>query len=713
MNPDLCRAINHREFSDALTGGKWLWAKIAARACEARPLDRTAHDRTTMALDSEAVSTKKDIHALLTAAERAQQSGELGQAEALCRKVIGQDPESVAAHVLLGSLLHADGQMKAALAAFQVAIEQHPGCAEAYTKLGALCLELGRAEEAALLHAKAVSLQAGAAHVYVDLGQALRALGRFDAALEAHEAALTIDHTRPFAVRGVVQLLARHALPPDKPLPARHENTLLAAFHAGGTDAGELAGAAANLLKQKHAPHYKSGTWDRTAMAQPLATDELFLRLLQETINIDTSIEALCVGLRRNLLTAHRDADELPTPVARLAAALSLQGFHNEYVFPMEQQETEFVATLEQAVIRMLEGKHHRGVAIRAKVLQLAMYRPLLALPNGQILLDWAMAGEAARIVTLTIRDVLEVRAAEDAVPAIAGSTSDTPAPERPGSAPHPWWAHFEKPRRIGMGAFLARCFPDFRPPEFFAETVDLLVAGCGSGLRPIRTALRHPNSKVLAIDGDRANLAYATRMAQKLGVTNIEFAEADIMALGNLPRRFHLIECTAALNHMKDPEAGWQVLSGLLVPQGLFRVVVNSELGRGDVLAARAIIARDGLNGDRDGIRAFRRRVIESDDQALRPLLKRPEFYSMTGCRDLAFQANDHCCTPHQLEALIETHGLRLIGMFMDDETRVAFREVRPDDASLNNFSALEDFERHKPDAFAGGYHLMSQKTS
>ncbi len=53
--------------------------------------------------------------------------------------------------------------------------------------------------------------------------------------------------------------------------------------------------------------------------------------------------------------------------------------------------------------------------------------------------------------------------------------------------------------------------------------------------------AQRFAGAKVLAIDLSLASLGYAKRKAQELALTNIEFAQADILKLGQLGRSFDL----------------------------------------------------------------------------------------------------------------------------------------------------------------------------
>ncbi len=85
-----------------------------------------------------------------------------------------------------------------------------------------------------------------------------------------------------------------------------------------------------------------------------------------------------------------------------------------------------------------------------------------------------------------------------------------------------------------------------------------------------------------------------------ELGV-EIEYAQADILELGSLDRRFDLIESIGVLHHLADPFAGWRVLLSLLRPGGVMKLGFYSAVARRDLpdLGATAMTA--------DAVRAAR----------------------------------------------------------------------------------------------------------
>ena len=161
---------------------------------------------------------------------------------------------------------------------------------------------------------------------------------------------------------------------------------------------------------------------------------------------------------------------------------------------------------------------------------------------------------------------------------------------------------------------------------------------GCGTGAHSIDTAQRFPQSRVLAIDISRTSLAYAGRKAHELGLSNIEHAQADILKLDTLGRRFDVIETAGVLHHLADPAAGWRLLLSLLRPNGLMFIGLYSAIARRSLNAVRTQIAARGYRATADDIRLCRQDLIARG--GLPPFR---DFSSTSGCRDLLFNVMEH----------------------------------------------------------------------
>ena len=148
---------------------------------------------------------------------------------------------------------------------------------------------------------------------------------------------------------------------------------------------------------------------------------------------------------------------------------------------------------------------------------------------------------------------------------------------------------------------------PDDSAPE-------VLIAGCGTGSHSILAAQRFRGARVLAIDLSLSSISYAKRKTQELGITNIEYAQADILKLGDIARTFDIIESGGVLHHLADPFLGWRILLSRLRPGGFMRLGFYSELARRHVVKAREFIAARGYASTPDDIRRFRQDLTVKD---------------------------------------------------------------------------------------------------
>jgi ubiquinone/menaquinone biosynthesis C-methylase UbiE len=95
-----------------------------------------------------------------------------------------------------------------------------------------------------------------------------------------------------------------------------------------------------------------------------------------------------------------------------------------------------------------------------------------------------------------------------------------------------PQYFPFSNFRKIGKGA-----------------DVDVLIAGCGTGQHSIIFAQVFSGARILAVDLSMASLCYAKQKTRVLGIHNIEYAQADILELSRLDKRFDIISSSGVLH--------------------------------------------------------------------------------------------------------------------------------------------------------------------
>src|SRR4029077_5811387 len=163
------------------------------------------------------------------------------------------------------------------------------------------------------------------------------------------------------------------------------------------------------------------------------------------------------------------------------------------------------------------------------------------------------------------------------------------------------------------------------------------------TGQNLIEMARQLQGAEVLAVDLSLASMGYAMRQGRAPGRGNITFAEADIRELGSLDRRFDVIDASGVLHHLADPWEGWRVLLSLLRPGGVMQVGLYSELGRRNIVAARALIAERGYRPVAEDIRRCRQDIAAADDPLLKSVSRVDDFFTIGECRDLLFHVQEH----------------------------------------------------------------------
>jgi SAM-dependent methyltransferase len=243
----------------------------------------------------------------------------------------------------------------------------------------------------------------------------------------------------------------------------------------------------------------------------------------------------------------------------------------------------------------------------------------------------------------------------------------------------------------------------------------EVLVAGCGTGQHALNTATRFSDARVLAVDLSLSGLSYALRKTEELEVSNIEYAQADIMELGGIDRQFDIIESSGVLHHLEDPLAGWRVLVDLLRPGGLMKIGLYSETARQDIIYLRSLIAEKGYTASPEDLRQCRRDIIamlEDGDEQVEKVCKGVNFFSLSECRDLLFHVQEHRFTLAQVKEALQTLDLEFLGFEIQNQGVLrAFRDAYPDKGALTSLDQWHEFESDNPDTFRGMYQFWCRK--
>lgn len=636
------------------------------------------------------------------------QAGDLAGAERELEAALAAEPRNPGTLEFLGVVRRRRGRTREAVDAFRAAMAAAPHSAQLANNLGSALSDAGDAAGAVASFRRAVALEPRHALAWFNLAVSLRALGDDAGALDALQGAVRADAGFALAWQQLAEAFSGRRFSAWHPEVAALLAQLLARDEVDPQPAAE---AVATLVVRDPALAPVVAAFARgegrgwlaahgtAAIARPMLLD-----LLSNALLPDAALEAFLCRLREALLSAWQDrALSATNETLALAAAIALQCHLNEYVWPETHAETAALAGAETAA---------RRAADPLALLLLACYRPLDAVaalspplsPPDPVARVWRQQVEAPR----------EERRLRDAIPVLAAIDDETSqAVRRQYEAnPYPRWhrlpATLAVPHPVRQAVHAL--FPFLRPGRVsLPDAPAILVAGCGTGFQAAAVAARNPAARVLAVDLSLASLAYALRRCRDLGLANVEFAQADLLRLGETGRRFHFIECAGVLHHLREPLAGWRVLRGLLEPGGVMRIGLYSEAARRGVAAARSLAERHGLAADLAGVREIRRHVLaEPEGSETRALAASPDFCSASGVRDLLMHVQEHRFTPEAVAAALAELGLEFLGFELaDPAVGRAYRERFPDDPHAVSLANWGRFEGDHPDTFANMYQF------
>ncbi len=609
-----------------------------------------------------------------------------------------------------GNALNELGRRDEALASYDRALSIKPDSVEALSNRGAVLHDLRRYAEAADSHRRAIELAPGFADAHFNLGNTLKKLGRPHAAAACHARAIGLMPSHDAAWVAFSEYLRDADALDERYLPL-----LPTALTRGNLDPQNAERVAVRAIRREPlAGELLALADDPDSCARrleeliengglkPLTEAPLLLAVLEETIVTDYRLEKLLTVLRRVLLSlasrAHRALEE--KPMLRFAGALALQCFANDYVWTETDEERRQVDELARrsasaspasiAVIGAYEPLHRFDFAPPTDAELRALIERQVAEPKKEA----ELKKEIQRLTRIGDKVSQDVRAQYEENPYPRWRRKSAPADGKP------------------IHAVLRELFPHAPAPAASPERPEILVAGCGTGAVSIQTLRRFQNSRILAVDLSLSSLAYAKRTAAEAGIADIDYAQADILALSALGRRFDLIECSGVLHHLRDPLAGWRVLTDLLRPGGHMILGLYSRRARRDITRVQQFIRERGIPATPKCIRQARQAIMAGEAGAALTGVTAADFYNLSTCRDLLFHVQEHVFTPLEIKSCLDRLGLRFLGFELwNPATEAAYRARFPDDQALLSLDNWEAFEADNPAAFIHMYQFWARK--
>ncbi|MDI3471718.1 MAG: hypothetical protein OJF62_003781 [Pseudolabrys sp.] len=514
-------------------------------------------------------------------------------------------------------------------------------------------------------------------------------------------------------------------------IPA-HEGLIAACLAQGRRDAASeqaaaLAAAAPQTLSQfamivarlkALVPELAAAMADASVQAgrvpAAILTNPFLRMVLESTVVRDAALERWLTALRASLLldvvTPGKPAEgALPG----FSGSLARQCFLNEYVFSRSAAE---IAALDALRARLTAAFAAGQPVEPIALLAYAAYESLGAAPFAQALMERSWPPALHAVIAQQVTEPREERALMAAIPRLTpiGEGVSAAVREQYEENPYPRWVRLASPPAVpfALDDYLRLFFPaaPFRPVGASGR-LDVLVAGCGTGRHALELAQSFRGAHVLGVDLSLASLAAAQRRVPPHLAGKVEFAQADILAIGAIDRCFDFISAGGVLHHMDDPLAGWRELLKLLKPDGVMQVGLYSLLARKEIIEARAMIAAQGYRPVPDDIRRLRDDLRAKGEK--RPFMELDDFFAMSDCRDLLFHVHERQITIPQIKAFLAANGLNFIGFqFSPPEAHEHYRALFARQGwSARDLDCWDRFERSEPQLFAGMYVFWVQK--
>ena len=640
------------------------------------------------------------------------QTGQYIDAEKLSLSITQEFPKHRFAWKVLAAVLKQKGKINESLIVSQKSVQLDPQDAKAHNNLGIIMKELGRLEEAEASYRQAIKLKPDLAEAHSNLGFIMKELGRFEEACSAFIQAINLkpDFTDAYANFAFVIKNVRFTSSNIKLYP------LLIQLINKGNYVRPLDLVPSILSLLKHDPLIKDLLLEENFATNLEEANSIIssldkLTLLHQIMRVcqlpDLQFEKFFVSMR-SLLIKNLDNFEATSEFIHFLSSLSLHCFTNEYIYIEKDEETKLIKNLETEIKQIISRSEQPEVK---KILCLASYRLLHQY-------DWCQKLKALdnleEVKSRLIEEPFTEREMRTEIP-ILGEISDNVSSkvrEQYEENPYPRWVKMGLPLKAKLISEICAAENLHLNSKSIQNVIapDILVAGCGTGQHSIGTASNFSDCQVTAVDLSLSSLAYAKRKTTELGISNLEYLQADILKLNQLKQKFDIIESAGVLHHMDEPMAGWRVLTDLLKPSGLMKIGLYSELARLDIAKVRKEITLRKVGTSESDIKKFRQSLIESLDENHQQLTKSSDFFSLSTFRDLIFHVQEHRFTLPQIKKCLNMLGLKFCG-FENKDVISNFRKFHSKEVDIYDLALWHQYEENNPRSFGGMYVFWCQK--
>ncbi|MEH2509562.1 SAM-dependent methyltransferase [Nitrobacteraceae bacterium AZCC 1564] len=670
-------------------------------------------------MNSKKLQSKQFEDALFAQAFAYHRAGQLRDAEAGYRQVLAANSRHPGALGCLGILAHQSGHSADGIDLLKKAVASDKRNAELHYNLACVLADCGHDQESIRHNRKALELQPDYPGAHNNLAALLLLQGHVTEALKIVVQGLQLGVTP--ALKSTFVMVLRPLDPSSIKFDRNMVQLLSRALIESWCRPRDVSGVVCALLVRMPA---FGRSLERSLTSTPSHLNDLFNTDELASIAVDGLLQALLVACPvtnialERVLTKTRAAllDEVSNGKLEafdewlpLSAAIAQQCYINEYVFDVSDREESQIVNLRDAIVDALDADK---VVAPIQIAALASYMPLHSLSGADRLLQAAWPDDLQSVIKQQISEWVEeqgIRGQIEKLTAVEDIVSEK-VRDQYEENPYPRWTRIPADKEaMPIDQYLRAHLPGVAYQAIGDRPISVLIAGCGTGMHAIHRAQQFRNADVLAIDLSLSSLSYAVRKTQELGLKNIRYGQADILAF-KPNTMFDVIDSSGVLHHLGDPLEGWRNLASLLRPGGLMHIGLYSAIARKNINLARDFLTSEGRDYSVAEVRRLRAQVAGlQQDPKFKNITEFSDFFSASECRDLLFHVQEHQFSIPHIAAFLTEAGFKFLGF--ETPHRRRYLKRFPEDTAAVNLDNWHVFETENPEIFIGMYQFWIQK--
>jgi len=206
---------------------------------------------------------------------------------------------------------------------------------------------------------------------------------------------------------------------------------------------------------------------------------------------------------------------------------------------------------------------------------------------------------------------------------------------------------------------------PEFSYPLFFPqharkESLDVLIAGCGTTAGALIAACM-PKARCVAVDISEASIARSRQTTESHGLTNIEYHLLPLEQVSELGKDFDFIHSHGVIHHLADPAQGLRSLGEVLRPDGVMSIMLYAKYGRTGIYMFQEFCQRLGLAVEESSGRKMQELLMTLGESHPFLMLKlaKDKTIPIEEVMDMVLHPRDVAYTVMDVRKLVEDSGL------------------------------------------------------